>query len=206
MDRYKRIGKTILTENIGVFLFAAGVHTFVAYNKIVPGGITGIATLINYYVDMPIGAVSFLLNLPLLLFGFYRMGKKAVLRTLLTVFELSFMLDIGVAWIPIYQGNIVIAAILGGVFMGSGLSIILLSGTTTGGGDLFGKLIQIGHPEISMGKILLSIDFTVILVSAVVYGEIKYAGCGILTMAICSILVDQFYQSKSKMRMIVQGN
>lgn len=139
-------------ELTGVTVFASGVHIFVAYNHIVPGGITGIASMGNYLFDIPIGMISFLLNFPILSAGFYFLGRQMILRTLVTVVELSFMLDVGVAWLPVYQGNLLLASICGGLCMGSGLSVILLSGTTTGGGDLLGRLIQKKEASTVYGK------------------------------------------------------
>lgn len=201
MSYLKKYFSTAMMEICGVILFAIGIHVFVAYNNIVPGGVTGIATIINYLIKIPIGVTSFFINVPLLMAGFLCLGKKTVARTILTVFELSFMIDVGVAWLPVYHGNILAASLMGGVCMGCGLSLILKSRTTTGGGDLLGKIVQKKHPNVSMGKILLTIDCSVISVSAIVYGQIKYALCGVLTMAVATLILDHIYQPKIKVEM-----
>lgn len=187
--------KTVLKEMSGVFLFAAGIHCFAAGNNIVPGGITGVSTMISYLFGVSIGLASFLLNIPLLILGAVYLGRKTIIRTLITVCELSFMLDIGVAWLPVYKESLIGAVVLGGLFMGIGLSFILSSHTTTGGGDLLGKLMQKKCPGLSMGKILLGIDFSIIFLSIIVFGDIKNGICGILAMGISSILIDFLYQS-----------
>lgn len=192
-----------MTEVTGVVIFSIGVHVFVAYNHIVPGGVTGLAALCNYLFRIPIGRMTFLINVPLLLLGMKFLGKNTILRTIITVAELSVMLDIGVAWMPVYQGGILLSSLCGGLCMGVGLSMILLSGTTTGGGDLLGKMIQLKKPDISMGKILLTIDGTIISLSAVVFQEIKPAVFGILTMTVSSTVLEfisRFYAKNKNIR------
>ena len=198
MSGCKKIINTYVKEIIGVFLFALGVHIFIAENNIVPGGITGLATIINHIFNIPIGAGSFVLNIPLLILGFIYLDKKPMIRTVFTVLELSLMLDYVVAQLPIYHGNIIKAAIMGGILMGCGLGLILLSGTTTGGSDLLGKIIQTKHPQIPIGKILFTIDLIIISSSIIVFGEIKFVLLGILTMATCCFIVDNVFMSNTK--------
>lgn len=198
----KKVGVYIrvITEVIGVVIFSVGIHAFIAYNHIVPGGVTGLATLCNYLFQIPIGLVTFLINFPLFLFGLKFLGKNTIFRTIITVAELSFMLDIGTMWIPVYHGEILFSSLYGGLCMGVGLSMILISGTTTGGGDLLGRMIQLKNPNISMGKILLTIDGIIILSSAFVFKEIKPAIFGILTMSVSSIVLDSISRVYAKIR------
>lgn len=198
MSKHKKIINTYVKEIIGVFLFALGIHIFIAKNNIVPGGITGLATTINHIFNIPIGAGSFVLNIPLLIFGFVYLDKKSMIRTVFTVLELSLMLDYVVAPLPIYNGNIIEAAIMGGVLMGCGLGLILLSGTTTGGSDLLGKIIQTKNLQIPIGKISFTIDLIIISSSIIAFGEIKFALLGILTMATCCFIVDNVFMSSTK--------
>lgn len=206
MSKCKKIIDTFIKEIIGVFLFALGIHIFIAFNNIVPGGTTGVATIINHILNIPIGAISLVLNIPLLIMGFYYLNKKSVIRTVFTVLELSIMLDYVVAPLPIYKGNMIISAIMGGILMGCGLGLILLSGTTTGGSDLLGKIIQAKHLQVPIGKILLTIDFIVITSSIFVFGKIKFALLGILTMATCCFIVDNMFMSNTNQVLTFENN
>ncbi len=189
-----------ITEITGVFIFAVGIHRFIAYNHIVPGGVTGLATLCNYLLRIPIGLITFLINFPLLFLGLKFLGTHIIFRTVITVVELSFMLDIGVMWMPVYHGSLFLSSLCGGLCMGIGLSMILISGTTTGGGDLLGKMIQLKRPNIAMGKILFTIDAIVISSSAFVFKEIKPAMFGILTMLISAFLLDFVSRISARIR------
>ncbi|GMQ62585.1 YitT family protein [Vallitalea maricola] len=194
--------KDILNNMVGLFLFAIGIYVFTSKNQIAPGGVSGMATLINYLTGIPIGLTSFLINVPLLVLAFIFLGRSFVLRTLISVVILSFMLDIGVVWLPIYKENALLAAIFGGVCLGIGLSIVFMTESSTGGGDILGKLIQKRRPYLSIGKILLSIDFVVISLSAIVYKNIESAMYGLITMFITTKIVDAFLEACDKGKLL----
>lgn len=191
----KEILKDILNDVAGLFLFASGIYVFTSKNQIAPGGVSGIATLVNYLTGIPIGLTSFFINVPLLVLAFIFIGKRFVVRTLTSVVILSFMLDIGVIWLPVYQENELLAAIFGGVCLGIGLSIVFMRESSTGGGDILGKLVQLKHPYLSIGKILLVMDCIVISMSAFVYKNIESAMYGMITMFITTKIVDAFLET-----------
>lgn len=198
----KLILKDIFNNTIGLFLFATGIYVFTSKNQIAPGGVSGIATLVNYLTGVPIGLTSLVINVPLLVLAFIFLGRNFVFRTLISVVILSFMLDIGVVWLPVYQENALLAAIFGGVCLGVGLSIVFMTESSTGGGDILGKLIQRRHPYLSIGKILLSIDFIVISMSAIVYKNIESAMYGLITMFITTKIVDAFLEACDKGKLL----
>lgn len=175
----------------GVTVFSLGINSFVAYNHIVPGGITGLATVINYLFHIPIGTVTFFINVPLLIAAYVYLGKHTVVYTGITVIEQSLILNMAEKYMPVYHGNLLICSILGGCCMGAGLSMILISGSTTGGGDLLGKIIQKKNPGLSMGKILFMMDVTVITFSMFVFRKIQPAMFGIITMGVSAGVLDR---------------
>ena len=54
---------------VGALLYAASVNTFTAPNDIAPGGLTGIATMLNHLFALPIGIMILVLNIPLFIWG-----------------------------------------------------------------------------------------------------------------------------------------
>jgi uncharacterized membrane-anchored protein YitT (DUF2179 family) len=69
----------------GGALLAVGITAFTAPNRIAPGGVTAIATLVNYLTGLPIGTLSLVINIPLLALGYRLLGKSFALRTLRTL-------------------------------------------------------------------------------------------------------------------------
>lgn len=174
----------------GSFLFAVAVQCFTSSNQIAPGGVTGISTILNYLFNLPIGILIFVLNVPLLAVGFKYFGKNFTLRTLVTIFIQSVMVDLCALFLPVYTGNKLLAALFGGIVMGAGLGLIFMRGSTTGGTDIVSRLLQRRFPHLQLGRTIFMCDLVVILLSAIAYRSIDSALYAIVTIFASSKIVD----------------
>ena len=111
---------------VGGIMYSAGPHCFSAPNEIAPGGVAGISTLINAATGgMNIGILYGIINIPLIIIGFIFLGKKMMIKTLLSVAVVTFATDYGLAGVPIYEnGDKMLAAICAGVLFGVGLGVV----------------------------------------------------------------------------------
>ena len=66
-----QVFKEILSLFFGIFIYSLGIHVFTSPNNIAPGGVTGIATILNYLFDWHIGIVTLCINIPLLVLSHY---------------------------------------------------------------------------------------------------------------------------------------
>ena len=153
----------------GSIIFAASVNIFTAPSGIAPGGMTGIATMVNYLTGLPIGSVILVLNIPLFIWGLRQRGMRAMYKTLAGIILSSAAIDIGAAFMPVYSGDMFLATLYGGALSGLGLSLIFINGGTTGGTDLAASLIMKKFPQFSMGRIIFYIDLVIVALSAAVY-------------------------------------
>lgn len=174
----------------GSFLFAVAVQCFTSSNQIAPGGVTGISTILNYLFNLPIGILIFVLNVPLLAVGFKYFGRNFTLRTLVTIFIQSVMVDLCALFLPVYTGNKLLAALFGGIVMGAGLGLIFMRGSTTGGTDIISRLLQRRFPHLQLGRTIFMCDLVVILLSAIAYRSIDSALYAIVTIFASSKIVD----------------
>lgn len=179
---------------IGGILYAVSVKMFTAPNQIAPGGVTGLSTVANYLVGVPIGTFSFLLNIPIFIWGIVVLGYRMVTKTIAATFLMSASIDVFGLFVPgvfaPYTGNPLLAAICGGLLEGAGLSLVFLRGGTTGGSDMVARLLGIKVPHISMGKLIFSIDCVVILISAFAYRSLESALYAGITIFIASRVID----------------
>ena len=111
--------------------FSVGINCFLANNNILNGGITGIATILNYLFEFPIGMGIFVMNVPLLLIALKKLGLKFVFRTFLVIAISSVIIDLG-AFLPVYKNDLLLSSIFGGELSGISLGIIFLRNATTG--------------------------------------------------------------------------
>lgn len=152
---------------VGVLVAGCSFTNFFVPNNIAPGGVTGIATVINYLTDWPVGVLSFIINLPLFLIGYRSVGRRFVLRSFVSMVGLSLFIDI----LPdvAVTGDPMLASIFGGILLGVGLGLVLRAGATTGGTDLAAQMVHNRLPVLSVGTILFGIDCVVILMAGVVF-------------------------------------
>lgn len=174
----------------GSLLFAFSVNTFTAPNNIAAGGLTGAATMLNFLFDLPIGIITLILNLPLFIWGFYAVGFKFLAKTAVATVLSSLMIDITAPFMPQYTDNIFIVIIVGGLLSGLGLALIFMRGGTTGGTDLAASLVTRHFRHISIGKMLLAIDFIIVLASAFVYKNIESPFYAVVVIFICTKVID----------------
>lgn len=197
--RFDRASSKLLLRDtmidVAASLFmAAGIKIFSAPNQIAPGGVNGIATLINYLTGLPIGTMGLLFNIPLLLLAYRKLGSRFTLRTLRTIVIYSLATDLVFANPPTYTGDSMLAALFAGVFVGVGGGMVFMHGSTSGGSDIITKLVQKKRPYLSTGQLVMAINGVVMVAAAVVYRNIEAALYGlIMTFATGKIMDSILY-------------
>ena len=174
----------------GSFIFAISVNTFTAPNNIAPGGLTGIATMLNYIWGIPIGTVTLLMNIPIFLWGFFEVGYRFILKTIVATAVSSVMIDLTVNILPRYQGDMLLTTVFGGFFSGLGLALIFVRGGTTGGTDLIANLSSLGVRHLSLGRLILIVDMIIVVASAFVYGSYESPLYATIVIYITSKVID----------------
>lgn len=191
-NRYRvtEIISDLLFFTAGGVIYAAAVLVFLSANKISPGGVTGIASVLNFLTGFPIGTAVFLLNVPLLLLGFFKLGGIFIVKTTIGTFIMSAALDIGGAVFPYFKLDIMLSAIFGGLLMGLGQSLFMLRGATTGGSDIVAVLINRKFPHMTVGRLILLADAAVVALSAAVYKNLESGLYSVVTLYAASKIID----------------
>ncbi|MEG2038619.1 MAG: YitT family protein [Oscillospiraceae bacterium] len=202
IEQVKTFSIDLVYDIVGGFLYAVAVNMFSSPNRIAPGGVTGIATLINYIFGAPIGTVTMLINIPLLLISYKVLGKLSTLRTLKSLLIMTIMVDVVTISIPPYKGDMILACIFAGVLMGLGHGMVFLRGSTTGGSDIVNRLIKIRLPHISIGRLGLCFDTVVLILAAIVYGNIENALYAMIAMYVSSKMTDSLIYGLDKGKLL----
>lgn len=167
--RYK-----IILEYIGITfgcaLMAISLNAFTVPNKIAPGGINGLATVIFYLTKIPVGISILIFNIPLFLLSLKVLGKGFGVKTLYATLISSIFIDY-VFIMPVFTTDVLLAAVFGGVILGVGLGIVFRFGGTTGGTDLIAAMINKYFPGFTMGTILMTTDFFIVLFAGLVFKQ-----------------------------------
>lgn len=172
----------------GALITGASYTYFFIPNNIAPGGITGVATVLNHLIGWPpVGTLSFLLNIPLFLLGYKSGGKLFVLRSFIAMMLLSLFIDI-LPGDPITDDGM-LASIFGGIFLGLGLGLVLRAGATTGGTDLAAQMVHKRFSFISVGTFLFAIDCMVISLAGVVF-DVQAALVALIALYVSTKVMD----------------
>lgn len=177
----------------GSGVYALGVHCFTAPNNIAPGGVTGLATIVSFVTDLNIGILITLMNIPLLIAGFFLLNRGTMIKTLIGVVVLSVMTDWLLKDVPVYvadSGGGILAAIFGGLLMGAGLGIVYAREGTTGGTDIINKIINRFKPEIKLGQISFLVNAAVALSGYIVYKNLDVVLYAVISVFVQSRVID----------------
>ncbi len=171
----------------GTFITSLAFNFFLIPNRVAPGGLSGIATVLFYVFKLPVGITMLILNIPIFIAGLKVLGGTFGLKTLIATILLSFFIDVAKVR-PLTQ-DIMLASVYGGIVMGFGLGIVFKAGATTGGTDLGAKIVHKFFPFITIGWVLFVIDFCVVIMAAVVFGP-EQALYAIVSLFIASKIID----------------
>lgn len=160
---------------VGCLIGSASYPLFLVPHNIAPGGLTGVATILNFLFRLPVGITSFLLNIPLFLIGYRAMGRIFVFRSLIATVVFSLLIDV----LPLQSmtSDPLLATLYGGVMLGIGLGLILRGGATTGGTDMVARMVHRRNPFITVGSFLFALDCVVVVTAGLLMGtsEALYA-------------------------------
>ena len=188
---------------LGTAIYAFGIYAFTVPNQIAPGGVTGLATVINAFTGIKIGTIVTVFNVPLLIFGFTKLGKRFLLNTLLSTVSFNLLYDYIYPFLPNYRGNTLLAAIFGGLFIGLGIAIVFMRGGSTGGMDIVNKAVQVKKPHISLGKISFITDLVVISIAAVSFRSFESALYAVIAMFVSSKTIDALIYGTNVGKMVL---
>lgn len=182
-------GISIINLMIGVGAYALAMDLFLVGNNIAAGGVGGVAIVINKFIPLSIGAISFLLNIPILLFSLYINGIRYTLTALAGAAITGILVDV-LAIFPCLTNDPLVASVFGGVLYGFGMAVLTRCGGSNGGTDLLNRSLLKLFPSMSIGKMSLILDGSVVLLAVLVFQDIEVGLYAIITLFVCSITAD----------------
>lgn len=184
----KRIIFDYLGITAGSAITAFGLVLFLIPNKIAAGGISGLATIIFYLSGIPVGIMMLIINVPLFIVAVRVLGRSFGARTLYGMISLSIFIDIFRPVFKALTGDLLLAAIWGGLVGGVGLGIVFNFRGTTGGTDLVARLIN-HYTGLTVGQSLLLADGLVVFMAGLFF-NVEVALYAALTIFINSKTID----------------
>ncbi len=190
-SKYLKIIKDYAIITLSCLLYAFAFNCFFETNNLAMGGFTGIAQVLNRFIPaLPIGTTVFVMNVPLMIIGVKKQGWSILFASVYAIFVSSLMIDGMNMLFTFPSTEPLLACIYGGVLLGISLGLMMLKSATTGGTELAARLLKYVFRNISIGKICLAIDVTVICIYALTFRSLDNALYGVIAMYVSSIAMD----------------
>jgi uncharacterized membrane-anchored protein YitT (DUF2179 family) len=156
------IGSIILVVNFDIFLAPA---------NIAPGGVSGTAIILYEFTGWYKGLTMLILSIPMLIIGFYYLGRfRFLVRASYVTLLFSFGVDLLANWLPAGVTNdLLLNALYGGIIGGIGIGLIYRGGTSPAGTSVICRVLYL-KTGIPNSQIFILIDGSVILIAGLVFG------------------------------------
>ena len=156
-------------------LSALGFHVFVYPAKFAPGGMDGIATMLQEVTHINAGWYSLILNLPLLVAAYFILKRRYVVITVaFTLLNALFLIVLERANFYQYHAETdrLLPAIFSGILLGARGGVLLKIGASTGGVDIVACMVQKKRPYLNVERIIALISYVTIAFSYIVYRDL----------------------------------
>ena len=166
----------------GLFIFVFSWTAFLIPNEIAGGGVSGLASVIQYATGFKVFNSFIIINLVLLGIGFLILGKGFGFKTIYCIILATVFFKVLplIPWVSDIEDKL-INSVLGGTLSGIGIGMIFLQGGSTGGTDIIALIVG-KFRETSPGRVFLWCDLFIIgsvffipgkSLSDVIYGYIE---------------------------------
>ena len=193
---FKNFLKKYGVITLGCIIYSLGVTLFLNANNLASGGVTGIAIILYYVINVKFlstGVLIIIINVPLFILGAIFFGKNFTLSTLFSTLLSSGLIEVWEIafgkYLPITQ-NVLISAVIGGTLFGLGLGLIFRMGSTTGGTDIPVKILRKKFRFIKTGVISMAIDVCIIAVSALIFKDFELACYTVISIVVFTLTFD----------------
>ena len=193
--------KKILFIALGAAFYGAGISLFIDPNDFAPGGISGLSIILNRVIPLDTGTLFLLINIPIMIFGAWKFGRRFILRTLFAIILVSFFTNLFIRFKPLTADPMLAAAFGGGV-VAIGIGMVLRNGATTGGTDVIIKYLRIKKPYLRTGTLFLIFDAVIIGTGWLVFQNLDVILYSAVSAMVTSQVLDLVLYGKDEANLI----
>ena len=157
---------------LGLFIYTIAFTVFLMPYQIVAGGVTGLSAIIYYATGFHLENTYIIINGLLLIVALKILGVRFLMKTIFAIFTLYVMLMVAQDLIPkqanglpfklMGEGQDFMSMIIGCVLTGLALATVFMNNGSTGGTDIIAASVNKYHPNVSLGNVLITVDFCII--------------------------------------------
>ena len=193
---------------LGCLSYALSLKAFLEPNEITAGGVSGAASLIHIVTNLPTGLFIALINIPILILGWKKMGWAFIVRCLITTACLSLATEFWALVLPkaeVLQEKLtddgVLSSLYGGILQGIGIGLFIKYETSSGGTELLGRLTYGLIPVGSIASQAAILDGVVILTGAFVLGRLENVLFALILIFVSTKVTDLLVMGMGKSKL-----
>ena len=186
----KELVLDISYDIVGSVLYALGIYTFAKTADFAPGGLSGLALIMNHLWRFPIG-ITLALNIPLIILSFKLVGRRFMFKSARTMIVCTIFVDLIFPYTKPYTGEPFMAALFSGVCLGAALALFYMRGSSSGGTDFLTMSIKAVKPHLSIGFVTMAIDLLIIPLGWPVFGNVDAVLYGLISAFVTSVVIDK---------------
>lgn len=194
------VKKTVIII-VGAILNAVAMNFFLIPANVYASGVIGVAQLLSSIFNEAIstGILLFLLNVPIIILGFMKIGKSFTLYSFANVFLTTFFME----WLPILElsDDLLLNAVFGGVISALGIGLTLNWGASTGGMDIIAMVLS-KMKDKPVGKYLFLLNGFIIVTAGLLYGWEK-ALYTLVTLYVTTRVIDTIHTRHEKLTAMI---
>ncbi len=191
---FKDVLTDLLFTVLGTALVGFSLSMFTVPNDIAPGGVSGLATALAYVTPIRVSVWTLMMNIPLMIAAWRKLGPRAIFFTLIATLLLSVFIELGDRFLPQYTSDTLVASLMGGVVTGLGMGMLFIRGVSTGGTDLLALILKKLLPNLPAGTLLMFVDATVVVIAALIFRDFDVAIYSAITIYVFSKVIDAMTQ------------
>ncbi|HWR38818.1 MAG TPA: YitT family protein [Patescibacteria group bacterium] len=193
-----------LTIGLGGLIGGAGINAFFVPHHLFSGGISGLAMILYFLANLPIGMMIIALNVPLFIAAYRLLDREYVVGALYGMLVFSFATDATrfLAGINLVDDTM-LASIYGGVVAGLGSGMVFRVNGSGGGTDIIATIMK-KYYGLNVGSVSFAINCLIMLVAGLLFG-VKPAMFTLVSMYIGAIVTDKVIEgfNRRKVMMII---
>ncbi|ANU26148.1 YitT family protein [Planococcus versutus] len=195
MNKWMRL----LIVFISSIVLGVAFNMFLLPHAILAGGVTGIAMMLGLVTPLNAGIWMILLNIPILIIGWMKLGKNFIANSLFSVIVTS----ISMLYIPVVKitEDALLSTVFGGVIAGAAMGIIIRYYSSTGGFDVIGLLLSMKR-DIPLGALVFVLNSAVVFVSGFVFSW-ELAMYTMASIYISGLVIDRVHTRHIKLSLMV---
>ncbi len=191
--KIRNVSIEVIETIIGAFIMAIATSLFLLPNQLSSGGFAGIATILYYFLKIPMGATILAFNIPLFLFAGYKLGKSFLLKSMIGTITFSISIDVLDKLTPLTQDRF-LACIYGGIIIGLGTAIILKADSSTGGSDLISMLVKRYNSDIRTSNVIIIVDTIIVILNIIFFREIEIGLYSAIAIYLMGKMIDIIFE------------